>query len=584
MRRRTFAPTGTPIGGWTPALQREWETADEQGEIEEGCTRGTRKAIAPVSQADTHREQRTATAVYQVVIVMPVMLLLLQGIYQHATEFERSDLLLWVVAIAAVDVMPVPAWNGLHMLLTFPIRLSVAILYPPYVGAAVAFVGSLDPREIKRTIPALRALFNRSQIALTVLAESYVFHWVYGYKLTPHQAILHPWVFVAGTLLAALVGYIVNTTIVLIATRIDTGISVREILLRMHGARPYQFLIEHCVLGLSAVVIVQFYLAVGWLSAAVFLAALAFARQMYFQSRTLADRLAEQNDVLADQTEKLQQLLAHEQESVAELRELNRMKSEFVAVVSHELRTPLTAIIGFAKTLRRPEFAEDETTRAEFLEAMERQGDRLLRLVENLLTVARLENSTLSPSIGRVSFGDLCREIIEGLGASAVRITARVPDQLPVLFTDRDLLGRVVANLLENALKYSPDGTPIEFTAVAEDDHVVFWVKDQGIGIPAEEHERVFQRFYQVDSSSTRAFRGTGLGLALVKDLLEQLGGTVALQSEPGEGSTFTVTLPYRPPDRSEAGEPSEPLEDEASENRAPDTIDPEDDAQSHVA
>jgi len=359
---------------------------------------------------------------------------------------------------------------------------------------------------------------------------------------------------------------------------------VREILQRMHGARPYQFLIEHCVLGLSAVVIVQFYLAVGWLSAAVFLAALAFARQMYFQSRTLADRLAEQNDVLADQTDKLQQLLAHEQESVAELRELNRMKSEFVAVVSHELRTPLTAIIGFAKTLRRPEFADDATTRAEFLEAMERQGDRLLRLVENLLTVARLENSTLSPSIGRVSFSDLCREIVEGLGASAARITARVPDQLPVLFTDRDLLGRVVANLLENALKYSPDGTPIEFTAVAEDDHVVFWVKDQGIGIPADEHERVFQRFYQVDSSSTRAFRGTGLGLALVKDLLEQLGGTVALQSEPGEGSTFTVTLPYRPPDRSEVGEPSGAREDEASENTARDAIDPEDDAQSHVA
>jgi signal transduction histidine kinase len=557
-----------------------------QQEIKEGRTRGTRKAIAPVSQSDTHREQRTATAVYQVVIVMPVMLLLLQGVYRYASGFKQPALILWVVAIAAVDVMPVPAWNGLHMLLTFPIRLSVAILYPPYVAAAVAFVGSLDPREIKREIPVLRALFNRSQIALTVFAESYVFKWVYPYKLHPetHRAIHHPWLFVAGTLLAALVGYLVNTTIVLIAARIDTGLPVKEILLRMHGARPYQFLIEHCVLGLSAVVIVQFYISVGWLSAAVFLAALAFARQMYFQSRTLADRLAEQNDVLAEQTEKLQQLLATEQESVAELRELNRMKSEFVAVVSHELRTPLTAIIGFAKTLRRPEFADDATTRAEFLEAMERQGDRLLRLVENLLTVARLENSTLSPSIGRVSFADLCREIIEGLGASATRITARVPDQIPVLYTDRDLLGRVIANLLENALKYSPDGTPIEFGAETEEEHVVFWVKDQGIGIPAEEHERVFQRFYQVDSSSTRAFRGTGLGLALVKDLLEQLGGTVALESLPGEGSTFTVTLPFRVPDRPEADEPAGSGSDERSDPGAGETRRPEDDAHSHVA
>ena len=506
-----------------------------------------------MSQADTHREHRRAADVYQVVIVMPVMLLLLQELFQHARDYADATLLLWIVAIAAVDVMPVPAWNGLHMLLTFPIRLSVAILYPPHVAAAVAFVGSLDPREIKRTIPFLRSLFNRSQIALTVLAESYVFHAIYPYQLLPHHRIKYLGLLACATLFAALVGYIVNTTVVLIAARLDTGLPARQILQRMHGARPLLFLIEHCTLGLSAVVIVQFYIAVGPWSAAVFLAALAFARQMYFQSRTLADRLAEQNEVLADQADKLEQLLANEQEAVAELRELNRMKSEFVAVVSHELRTPLTAIIGFAKTLRRPEFANDESTRAEFLEAMERQGDRLLRLVENLLTVARLENSTLSPSIGRVSFGDLCREIIEGLGASAERIIARIPDNVPVLYTDRDLLGRVIANLLENALKYSPDGTPIEFGAVTDDERVTFWVKDQGIGIPAEEHERVFQRFYQVDSSSTRAFRGTGLGLALVKDLLEQLGGTVALESAVGEGSTFTVALPFRRPDRSSA-------------------------------
>jgi signal transduction histidine kinase len=187
---------------------------------------------------------------------------------------------------------------------------------------------------------------------------------------------------------------------------------------------------------------------------------------------------------------------------------------------------------------------------------MERQGDRLLRLVENLLTVSRLENNTISPAVGRVSFMDLCREIVEGLGASAARIRMSVPDGIPVLFTDRDLLGRVISNLLDNALKYSPDQTPCELGARVEGKTLHFWVADQGIGIPPNELGRVFDRFYQVDSSTTRAFRGTGLGLALVKDLLEQLGGTVRVESEHGAGSTFTVTLPLQHSEQAADGSP----------------------------
>jgi signal transduction histidine kinase len=356
------------------------------------------------------------------------------------------------------------------------------------------------------------------------------------------------------TLVAALAGYAVNTAIVATAARLSSGLTYRQILTRMHGHAPAQFLLEHFGLGLSAAVIVQFYLEQKW-AVGVFLAALAFARHMYFQSRALTDRLAEQNETLADQATRLEQLLAQEQESVAELRELNKMKSDFVAVVSHELRTPLTAIIGFVKTLRRPEFTDDVATRAEFLQAMERQGDRLLRLVENLLTVSRLENSTLSPAVGRVSFADLCREIVEGLGASADRIQMAVPDGIPVLFTDRDLLGRVISNLLDNALKYSPDQTPCVLGARVEGKTLSFWVKDRGIGIPAQEQGRVFDRFYQVDSSTTRAFRGTGLGLSLVKDLLEQMGGTVGVESEQGVGSTFTVTLPLQHSEQSGGGD-----------------------------
>jgi signal transduction histidine kinase len=298
---------------------------------------------------------------------------------------------------------------------------------------------------------------------------------------------------------------------------------------------------------LFGAVIAQFYLSEGFWAVIVFLGPLVFARQMYFRSRALADRLAEQNEVLALQATKLEGLLEKEHHTVDELRELNRMKGEFVAVVSHELRTPVTALIGYAKTLRQPEFADDPAMRQEFLERMERQGDRLLRLVENLLTASNLENNQLPVSVGRVLFEDLVREVVEGLAGEANRIHVDVPDDLPVLTTDRQLLSRVLQNLVDNALKYSPDGSPCELQARADGhEHVVFWVRDYGIGIQPDELPRIFERFYQVDSSSTRTFRGTGLGLSLVHDLLQHLGGTIEVLSEPGNGSTFTVRMPVR--------------------------------------
>jgi signal transduction histidine kinase len=222
------------------------------------------------------------------------------------------------------------------------------------------------------------------------------------------------------------------------------------------------------------------------------------------------------------------------------------MKGEFVAVVSHELRTPVTALIGYAKTLRQPEFADDPTMRQEFLERMERQGDRLLRLIENLLTTSKLESDELKVSVGRVLFEDLVREVVEGLASEADRVFVEVPTDLPVLHTDRQLLGRVVTNLLDNALKYSTDGSPVELGARGDDDAIRFWIRDHGIGITPEQAQRIFDRFYQADSSTTRRFRGAGLGLSMVRDLLDHLGGAIEVESVPGTGSTFSVVLPIR--------------------------------------
>lgn len=254
-----------------------------------------------------------------------------------------------------------------------------------------------------------------------------------------------------------------------------------------------------------------------------------------------------QNDQLEEQAKRLSTLLAREQATVVELRKLSQMKSDFVAVASHELRSPLTAILGYVKTLRRPEFENDETARREFLAAMERQGDRLLRLVTNLLTTRQLENREGAEGITRFAFLTLAEEVREGFHDRRGRIRLEIPEGVPEIETDRVHVGEILGNLVDNALKYSPDDSVVEIGADAPGNILRFWVRDAGVGIPPPDLERVFDRFYQSDQSATRRFGGVGLGLHVVKELTESLGGRISVDSIPAVGSTFTVILPLRP-------------------------------------
>ena len=447
--------------------------------------------------------------------------------------------LFFVLCIAAVDLIPIPAWEDIELSLSFPIMIGIALLYSPPVAGMIAVVGSADIHELRHEVPFLRGIWNRCQMGLAIVAGSCVFHVL--------ADVRDPWLWlIPAALIATVAAYVINAILVALHAAMQHRLTVGKVLRKMHGSRPVEFLLSYIGLALFGVVIARFFVEEGAWSVVVFLAPLVFARQMYFQSRVLTDRLAEQNELLTEQAERLEHLLRKESATVDQLRELNRMKGEFVAVVSHELRTPITAMIGYAKTLRQPQFSDDTQLREEFLERMERQGNRLVGLVENLLTTSRLESDQLSISIGRVLFEDLCRETVEGLGADADRVVASVPDDLPVLHTDRQLLGRVISNLLDNALKYSPEDATCELGAQAEDDQLVFWVRDHGIGIEPAELERIFERFYQVDSSTTRRFRGAGLGLSMVRDLVRHLGGAVTVESAPGDGSTFTVRLPVR--------------------------------------
>ena len=233
-----------------------------------------------------------------------------------------------------------------------------------------------------------------------------------------------------------------------------------------------------------------------------------------------------------------------ERATVDRMAELNRMKSSFLANVSHELRTPLTAVIGFARTLqgRGTNLADEE--RARLLDRIETQARRLHRLVEDLLDEAHLDRGSLRVSNGPVFIPDVVEHVVSSMPDSVHRLTVHLPAQPPVIVADADRLEQVLGNLVDNARKYSPIGSEIRIGGTTTDRGFELWVSDEGRGIDPDFIKHLFEPFTQADIGDTRRDHGVGLGLAISRGLVEAMGGTIEVQSAPGEGSTFTVVLP----------------------------------------
>lgn len=247
-----------------------------------------------------------------------------------------------------------------------------------------------------------------------------------------------------------------------------------------------------------------------------------------------------------------------EREHVTRLVELDKMKSEFVATVSHELRTPLTSILGAAATLRRAATKMDEESRAEFLEIIERQGNRLVRLIEDILFASRVEagENPLRPE--PVDVRETIQEVIRGVKtrAGGDRVVSELPSEPLVAMADPGALQQILFNLIDNALKYGgPDGEVSVFAGSLAG-LIEIGVGDQGPGISLEDQELIFERFRQADSSSRRKAVGVGLGLYIVSNLVEGHGGEIRVESEPGQGAKFIFTLPsaVREESREQAG------------------------------
>ncbi|WP_213423509.1 two-component system histidine kinase PnpS [Bhargavaea massiliensis] len=231
---------------------------------------------------------------------------------------------------------------------------------------------------------------------------------------------------------------------------------------------------------------------------------------------------------------------------ISELIRLERVRKDFVANVSHELRTPITSIRGFSETLMDGA-VHDEEAAMQFLEIIHGESVRLETLIEDLLDLSKIEKEGYTLRLQSVSVQNVIDRSIRSVSGRINNRKMTIESHCPPGLTvkgDPERLVQILVNLLANAVSYSKPGTPIRVTATVSDGMASIAVADRGIGIPAAELPRLFERFYRVDRARSRDSGGTGLGLSIVKHLVDLHGGTISVESEPGKGSTFMVNIP----------------------------------------
>jgi signal transduction histidine kinase/HAMP domain-containing protein len=252
--------------------------------------------------------------------------------------------------------------------------------------------------------------------------------------------------------------------------------------------------------------------------------------------------------------------LFEEAAKVQALRELDGLKSELLSTVSHELRTPLASIKGYAGTLLRTDVTWDDETRREFLQIIDEESDRLGELIEDLLQMSQIEAGVLRVDLRPLRLPRVVHRVVKKARANATshQFVVNVPPDLPEVRADLRRVEQVLRNLVENAVKYSPEGGTVTVRGDVDGAEAVVSVSDEGIGIAPEDLARVFDRFYRADGTAVRKAGGTGLGLSICRGIVEMHGGRISADSHPGVGSTFRFTLPLAGPPSAEAGADSE--------------------------
>jgi PAS domain S-box-containing protein len=230
--------------------------------------------------------------------------------------------------------------------------------------------------------------------------------------------------------------------------------------------------------------------------------------------------------------------------------EIIQAKDALMLAASHELKTPVTTLKGLSELLL--DFDLTEPQRRELLQDLHGQVNRMERLIADLLDVSRIDAGRMSIELSSVEVGPVIDHVCEEVGPLLQQrpLRRQVPAALPPVFGQSQKLHQILVNLLTNAIKYSPDGSPVELSVTADREQVHFGVRDEGVGIRSEDLPRVFHKFYRAEDPVVRRIPGTGLGLYIVRSLVDMLGGHVDVRSQYGKGSVFTISLPRAQADR----------------------------------
>jgi hypothetical protein len=258
--------------------------------------------------------------------------------------------------------------------------------------------------------------------------------------------------------------------------------------------------------------------------------------------------LLKKNNIIREQNKKYRKINIQLQTAKEKAEESDRLKSAFLANMSHEIRTPMNGIIGFTELLQNPDLTGNEIK--EYIGIIQTSGARMLNIINDLIEISKVESGLMKVHLSPVNINKqidfLYNFFKPEVEAKGLRLTYQtgLPDNESIITSDREKIYAILTNLVKNSVKYSEKGT-IEVGYLKKDEFLEFYIKDQGIGIPANRQAAIFERFVQADSSLSSAYEGAGLGLSIAKAFVEMLGGNISVKSEIGVGSTFSFSIPY---------------------------------------